>query len=361
MGEPRLCMGGLGPRTRMAVKFEWWGSSELLSRLSQSRQAGRLQFWFGTAGRFSDEWFDHQLQRAVAAAGPRYSPEIHVDVPLIEDFDLFGRSEPAVTAVRDIAKRLRQTPTYTLRRLGGADTPEDMPALRRVADLVDEVVEALYGMRCPPDDEWPLSDIVERIRDALGRLRECDAPLAAAADAFNERVKAEEAAHRNQSNPYSDAAYQVRALQNELDRAWGTLRRLDRVVNGDLMIVRGEAGAGKTHLLCDMARRRLSDRCPTVVLMGQQFTTKELPWIQARAQLDLRDLPAEQFVGALEAAAQASGSRALFLMTRSMRARATRFGHSILPTSSLTSEPPPGSESCSRFVQPMFVTSSRRG
>ena len=298
----------------LSVKFEWRGSSELLNLLSHDSQAGRVQFWFGTAGRFSDEWFDKHLHRAVAAAGPRYTPEIHVDVPLFEDFDLFGRSETAVAAVRDIAKNLRRTPTSTLRSLSGDDASGDMPALRGVVEPVSEAVDALYGMRCPPDEEWPLSDVMAGISDVLGRLWECDAPLAAAADAFNERAKSREAAYRNQTNPYREAASQVRALRNELHRASDALRRLDRAANGDLLIVKGEAGVGKTHLLCDIARKRLSDQSPTVVLMGQQFTTTESPWIQARAQLDLSELSAEQFVGALEAAAEATDSRALFMI-----------------------------------------------
>ena len=74
----------------MAVEFVWWGSSELTLRLSQDDQAGRIRFWFGDAGRFSAEWFDRHLQRAIKAAGPRYTPKIHVDVPVVRDFDLFG-------------------------------------------------------------------------------------------------------------------------------------------------------------------------------------------------------------------------------------------------------------------------------
>ena len=92
------------------------------------------------------------------------------------------------------------------------------------------------------------------------------------------------------------------------------LRRLDRIVNSDLMLVTGDAGSGKTHLLCDLTSARLAEQHPTVLLMGQQFTTREPPWIQARAQMDLGDISAEEFVGALEAAAQAANRRALFMI-----------------------------------------------
>ena len=80
------------------------------------------------------------------------------------------------------------------------------------------------------------------------------------------------------------------------------------------MLLTGDAGSGKTHLLCDLTRARLAEQYPTVLLMGQQFTTREPPWIQARAQMDLGTSQRRSFVGALEAAAQAANRRALFMI-----------------------------------------------
>ena len=298
----------------MAVEFVWWGSSELISRLSQDDQAGRVRFWFQGAGRFSDEWFDKHLQRAIKAAGPRYTPEIHVDVPLIRDFELFGRSELAVETVRRLAKGIKQTPIAALRRHVGDDAVDAMAMLAGVDESIARVTEAVLGMSCHPDEEWRLSGIVSDIEDALGHLDTCEAPLTAAADAHDERSKTDEPSWRHRPNPYGDAVSDVDDLRRALWRTADTLDSLERVVNRDVMIVTGDAGTGKTHLFCDIARRRLADGRPTMVLMGHQFTTTESPWIQIRAQLDLLDVSAEQFVGALEAAAQAAGCRALFMI-----------------------------------------------
>ncbi|MCQ3812294.1 MAG: ATP-binding protein, partial [Acidimicrobiia bacterium] len=290
----------------MAVEFVWWGSSELIDLLSQESNGGRSLFWFGATGQFSSEWFDKHLRRAIEAAGPRYTPEVHVDVPLLEDLELFGRSDFACSAVRDVAKNIRQTPTYMLRRLAGEDATTELAAAESVAESVENVVEALYDMRCPPNDEWPFSEVIDGIRDARNLLGESEAPLSDAAEEFKQRNNAEKSSPATQSNPYSEAAYQVRALERVLWGAFDTLWGFDQVVNSNLMVITGKAGSGKTHLLCDMAKRRLADRRPTVVLMGQQFTTTDPPWMQARAQLDLGDISLEHFVGALEAAAQAA-------------------------------------------------------
>lgn len=298
----------------MEVEFVWWGSSELTDLLSQDRQAGRLRFWFGTAAQLSGEWFDKQLKRAIAVAGPRYTPEIHVDVPIVGDFEFFGRTEAAEAEVRDLAKVIRQTSAYAIRSLVGEDTSGSVPGLDDVVESVESVVEALYAIRCAAHQQWPLSEIASRIDEALERLSGCVSPLSREADVFETRDEAEDASSRSRANPYREAVREVRDLRYVLGDIWSTVRRIERVVNRDLLIVTGRAGSGKTHLLCDVATERLAQGFPTVVLMGQQFTTKEPPWIQARSQLDLADLSAEQFVGALEAAAQASDARALFMI-----------------------------------------------
>ena len=101
---------------------------------------------------------------------------------------------------------------------------------------------------------------------------------------------------------------------DELDRARESFLHADEIAGNPLMVLSGAAGTGKTHLLCDLASRRISAGRPTVLLMGQRFVSSDAPWSQALQQLDLPNLSVEEFVGALEAAAQAADSRALVMI-----------------------------------------------
>jgi len=298
----------------MSVEFVWWGQSELYSRLAAGEQAGRRQFWFGAGAQLSDGWFSEHLDSAIDAAGPRYTPEVHVDVPLVQDFERFGRTESAVMEVRRLAKGIRQQPTRIVRRLLDDEALDAIPELNGVDELVTEVGEMLIESRCPPDDEWPLPAIMSAVEDLLRKLAACDVPLRDAASEHEQNADSEDATRGYRQNPYREVADRVSALQDALWVVLDTLARFERVVNSSLMIVTGDAGVGKTHLLCDVARERLAQGRPTVVLMGQQFTTTDPPWIQARALLDLGDIRTQQFVGALEAAAQAAGARALIMI-----------------------------------------------
>ncbi|WP_420443906.1 AVAST type 2 anti-phage system protein Avs2 [Candidatus Poriferisodalis sp.] len=326
--EQRVSIWTTWARERdMKVEFVWWGASELTRLLSHDSQVGRLRFWFGTGGQFSKEWINQQLERAIEVAGPRYTPEVHVDVPIVEDFELFGRTEAAAARVRELGKDIRQTSASTLRRLASEETHDAISELAEAVESVDLVVAELYGVQCPAHQKWLLSGIASTIDDAEVQLSACLAPLSARAEALDERDQAEEVERRNRPNPYWDAVREVRALGDALWNASATLERYESVVNSDLLIVKGKAGSGKTHLLCDIATGRLAEGSPTIVLMGQQFTTTELPWLQARAQLDLTDLSAEQFVGAMAAAAQAAGARALFMIDAINEGE----GHAIWP------------------------------
>jgi len=311
----------------MEVEFLWWGSSELTNLLSQDSQVGRRHFWFGAGGQFSREWLNQQLERAIAVAGPRYTPEVHVDVPIVRDMEAFGRTGVAAARVRELAKSIRQAPSYTLRRLADEDASEDVAGLDDAVGLIDAVVAELYGMRCAAHQQWPLPEIVSAVDEVDASLSECLTHLFETANAFDEHEQTEEFGHPRPSNPYRDAVSEIRAVRQALRDASATLRDLDLAVNSDLLIVKGKAGSGKTHLLCDVAAKRLAEGFPSIVLMGQQFTTTEHPWIQARAQLDLADLSMEQFVGAVEAAAQCAGTRALFMIDAVNEGE----GHAIWP------------------------------
>jgi hypothetical protein len=85
-----------------------------------------------------------------------------------------------------------------------------------------------------------------------------------------------------------------------------------RLASQPYLLLAGDAGTGKTHLFCDVATRRIRAGAPTILLNGNQFTNQE-PWTQILRLLGL-DCSKEEFLGALEALAEARGARALIMI-----------------------------------------------
>ena len=82
-------------------------------------------------------------------------------------------------------------------------------------------------------------------------------------------------------NPFNERLHRVYRLQGELRDAQKAADHAHEIANRHLMVLSGEAGTGKTHLLCDIAKQRVDASAPTVLLMGQRFVSAEAPWPQA--------------------------------------------------------------------------------
>ena len=104
----------------MDVEFVWWGSSELLDILAQTKHIGRVYFWFDRRG-FDNDWFQDRLKEAIEAAGPRYTPEIHVDLPIARELEAFGRTVSSFDRIKSLARDVRRD----LRSLSSPNASED--------------------------------------------------------------------------------------------------------------------------------------------------------------------------------------------------------------------------------------------
>jgi|GEM_PF-5278747 len=75
----------------MSISFEYWGQSELATRLSSEYHRGRHWFWFKDEC-LSNSWFVNRVDEAVANARDRYSPDINIDLPIRGNFEALGRT-----------------------------------------------------------------------------------------------------------------------------------------------------------------------------------------------------------------------------------------------------------------------------
>lgn len=307
---------GLASDRGMTVEFIYWGSSELIDRISRPEFISKYRFWFD-ARAFDTPWFTARLEEAVRAAGARYTPEIHVDLPIAAEFEAFGRTERFFDGVkahaRDIREKLRNFEFSDPKTI---ESTYDTSVSASISKL-QEILTDLGSIEFLPVGVLPFRQIADKIdavetdseeieRLLLEREKEHDAkPQVTPTDDRTPTYK---------SNPYRDRRYQLIRLKSELRRTRESLVHADVVASSALLLLKGKAGTGKTHLLCDVTRQRVAENKPTVLLMGQRFVSSDEPWTQVLQQLDLADISAEGFVGALEAAAQTANCRALVII-----------------------------------------------
>jgi len=116
--------------------------------------------------------------------------------------------------------------------------------------------------------------------------------------------------HR-QPSMYADAKYYLRRLLSALYELGDfCVGNLALAANSNAVLVTGNGGCGKTHLLCDIASQRLRAGAPSILLLGQHFY-KGSPWKQILDQLGLNCKP-DDFLSALEIAGHLRGQLAMF-------------------------------------------------
>ena len=306
---------GWASERAMTVEFVYWGSSELLGRLTKREHVGRVRFWFDATG-FDDDWFVQRLREARGTAGPRYTPKLHVNLPIADRFEAFGRTsrffDRSISLIRGLAKEWSSACSPGPSRLGGERDPEvedwikavtDDPVVRRgkasIGGAIEKIVAAGNEIEVQPSGMLPFGDVAEKV-----------AAVATAVDGIVQHLLTRQEEHR----VISQHRYQFETFAGKLRKVRDELVEAQRWGGAAVMVVRGQAGTGKTHLLCDVAHRRLGQGRPTVLLMGQSFTSDATPWSQAADLLDAGDSSAEEIVGAIECAAQAAGARALVLI-----------------------------------------------
>ena len=300
----------------MDVEFIWWGSSELIERLSAEKNAGRLRFWFDDLYTFSHDWFAHRLEEAIDAADERYTPEVHVDLDVAQSLEMFGRTEGAISRILSLSREIGQE--FQLLRSSPQESHhvDGEFGLAELQGAGARIVEAINGLDFAPDCAPNIAGVVSMLDHATTLAEESTDLLADLERAPEETSRPPDASVGQQPSSYRFQEWRtrLRIVARRLGTARSTLLDAAPLLDKNVLILKGEAGSGKTHLLCAAAEHRCDAGMPTVLLMGQQFGDHGSPWPQLFDQLSLEGMQSDEFVGALEAAAQTVGCRTLVMI-----------------------------------------------
>lgn len=298
----------------MTVEFIYWGSHELLERLTRSVHVGRLRFWFDLRG-FDAAWFTARLEEALRTAGPRYTPEVHVDLPIALQLNDFGRTEDFFNRQKVHACLVREKMEIFKRSELTKNTLVDT-TVASVCTKIEAVLKTMGAINVQPTGPLPFKALAKSLLENVTEAEELSRLLTEGERQFekeNEPFK-KPTDRFIQNNPFRNLRHRLAGIKSALRTAHASFVHADEIAGCKLLLLNGDGGTGKTHLLCDVVRQRVEAGQPTVLLMGQQFVSQQAPWTQALHQMDLASHTAEDFVGALEAAAQAANCRALFVI-----------------------------------------------
>jgi hypothetical protein len=282
----------------------------LLERLGNEDQRGRQWFWWSDEI-FSLDWCREQLRISIEAAGPRYTSDFNVVLPVTFALDGLASTPTFWKQYRLLRGRMAKA-AYKVSSIGGQVVDADVDDARASADALIQLA-ARDGW--PPPGRLPLIDlraatgaVVESVSQALWK---CNELLEHRAD-----TGAENQADAARS-PQERLKWLVGDLDRLLDRTQAFEAFLDSPATGaaasGAMFMSGRAGQGKTHLFCRFVSDQLERGRPAIVVAGEALNPLDF-WASLSARLGLSTQGWEVLVGAMVAAAEACGERFVLLV-----------------------------------------------
>lgn len=266
------------------IEFVLWDETLLNTDLmrDEPEYTGRRKYWFDDIF-LSDAWIQKRLVEAVANLGDRYTPEMHVDLPLAKRFGAAMRhtefwdsledvpSLPSQTGKTDSLKQMEAEVIahadafcgHVARAVTTCTLGRHIAAAKNSAESAESAAIQKIGV-----DGWPEDEFKNQERSAYFRLRDT-------ASYYSQHLK-----------------------EHHVEMA-----------EAPAIYLTGSAGSGKSHLLADVATKAVSCGYPAILILGQQFQSG-LPWPFILNALDL-DVTTDEFLGALDAAGQAHNCRAV--------------------------------------------------
>lgn len=294
------------------VAVEWWLATELKDRLLALPNAeGRILYWFGT-GAVGKAAIRRRIETARGIAGPRYSPVLKVDTPAGGFISAAGATLPWFESLTPLKNKL-------VSAKGSWDAPTATGDAAEAAESLAMVVELARGWSRRIFDSTAQARLIQIATDALPTAQRL--VLAAEAAFHTEHGADKDTPHFRQF----EAEYNARFPASDLDRArdlvklWTELLAFAaspqaRAAAGELAVLFGPAGIGKTHAMIDACEQRLEDGLFSVPILGEELHVGRDLWSFLATALDLPATTTRaELVGALASAAERTG-RPLLLM-----------------------------------------------
>lgn len=301
-----------------SVEFEYWGSSELLARLSQERHAGRMKFWFNQID-LSAQWFSDQVGGSISDLGARYTPKLNFRLPIAKIFDFVGRDEHfrehVDSAYDDVLKKISKG----IASIHDQELSDYKKMLGQQLSQIRNTYENISFETLGQIDIDAISSVCEATSACLSSLQERIRELQTSEKAPTEGRRAD------RFNYVQHNLHELRGSLCDFRDFVGSPEL--RLANVPVLVLDGSGGVGKSHLIADISKKRLQEGKLSVLLLGQHFVSSDNPWTQILRNILRLDCNEKEFLGALEAKAQSIGSRIIVFIDALNEGHGPSFWH----------------------------------
>lgn len=244
-------------------------------------------------------WFRNLCERAIIDLGKRYTPELNFELDITKVFDGLGRT----TSFKQRAFKLLDD--FLIKGKKVLNKKEEIEeSIKSLESNFDELFNLFSGIDFESNQEIPLDKfgaILESISSNTDTIRRFYTD--------EERKLQEEKKDYNFYHKYGSEISNIRKFQESISAFEDFLNdNICQLANNPFLVVDGEAGIGKSHMLGDIISIRIENNYESIFLLGQHFTSDESPWIQIFKKLQV-NITSDDFLATLNQRAQSSKKR----------------------------------------------------
>ena len=229
------------------IRIQLWSAGDLLQRLVGHPSQRGIEWFFWDREVFSVDWCAERVATTVHAADKRYTPELHVDLPVAFALEGLARSDVYWKKYRTLrgAVIIAGSEIDVSHYTGIGVTTQVRSLVRCLTKWRQEVPSHVtHPARL---DRGRLLAVTREVHDAARGAYPSDPP--------RRQRRSTKRQVRTQERRYALRHY-LRTLNRTL-AAFKTLlqSRASEAAERGALLLTGEAGQGKTHLFCDAAER----------------------------------------------------------------------------------------------------------
>ena len=255
----------------------------------------------------SDKWFENQCKISIDDLGKRYTPELNVDLEISDNFESLGRTE------RFEQKLLKFIDKILIQDRKVVSQSINIDELEEYSAKLNSKLEKIYKIFIKTNFKGTEPIAVDEIQRILGGIIELSQKIE---DYFySEERKIQE--EKKDYNYFHRYGYEIKTIHDfiyELDELRELLNSKElELANNPYLLLYGEAGIGKSHLLGDVVNKRNSYGYKSVFILGQHLNSREDPRLQILQKLQVK-VSFEEFLKTLNELAERDQKRIIIFI-----------------------------------------------
>lgn len=263
------------------------------------------------------DFYKKILYKAIHEAGPKYTPGLEKGAPNLEieelvfAFDVLGRTWKFYKHLRLLTEELEEENrlNYSIAKI----IELKLGIAEKVLEGVREDVENLKALINASSERHALDKDIEIESINLTAIK-CLNTIGDIDSVLYRKLNAKKPKDKDRTEAINHLIYTFRKLEDIVLKIKGFCDRPDaKLANNPNLLLLGEAGIGKTHFLCDIAKNRIADGYPTIILLGHHFQQFTDPGKQIIKILDI-NIPFEKLIRQLHRQAVKTKTRCLLLI-----------------------------------------------